>query len=124
MWPHNDAITHLEKTTMTKYLVSAALLASVVSANAADTKTNCITVLGITRCSSHTTPTIAAYVNGGGDATVVDTRSGSEKRADAKAKEEKIAKWEAFCQPAKQMDSEGIVRLTYAHKGCEFGRDE
>lgn len=36
----------------------------------------------------------------------------------------KIAKWEAFCKPTKTYDSDGIGRLSYAQKGCEFGRDQ
>lgn len=35
-----------------------------------------------------------------------------------------IAKWEEFCQPRRTYDEYGVVRLVYAHKGCEFGRSE
>lgn len=34
------------------------------------------------------------------------------------------AKWLAFCKPTKETDNEGMVRLRYAQKGCEFGRSE
>lgn len=33
-------------------------------------------------------------------------------------------KWEAFCQPVRNADEWGVVRLSYAHKGCEFGRSQ
>jgi opacity protein-like surface antigen len=33
-------------------------------------------------------------------------------------------KWLAFCKPVRQPDDEGVIRLRYAHKGCEFGRSE
>ena len=35
-----------------------------------------------------------------------------------------IEKWEAFCKPTRTVDSEGVGRLVYAKKGCEFGRSE
>ena len=35
-----------------------------------------------------------------------------------------IEKWEAFCKPTRTIDSEGVGRLVYAKKGCEFGRSE
>lgn len=40
------------------------------------------------------------------------------------AQDASIAKWEAFCKPTKTYDHDGIGRLTYAEKGCEFGRSE
>jgi hypothetical protein len=44
--------------------------------------------------------------------------------ADEAAKQERIKKWEAFCKPARTYDNEGVIRLVYAKKGCEFGRSE
>jgi len=43
---------------------------------------------------------------------------------DEAAKQERIKKWEEFCKPTRTYDSEGVVRLVYARKGCEFGRSE
>lgn len=40
---------------------------------------------------------------------------------DVAAREARIAKWDAYCQPRRVQDSEGIVRLVYAKAGCEFG---
>lgn len=47
-----------------------------------------------------------------------------QARIDEEEKQKSIAKWEAFCKPQKQYDSEGVARLVYAAKGCEFGRSE
>lgn len=44
--------------------------------------------------------------------------------ADRKAQAVEIAKWEAFCQPTRHADELGVIRLRYAHEGCEFGRSE
>lgn len=44
--------------------------------------------------------------------------------AEIEAKRADIAKWEAFCKPVRNVGDDGLVRLTYAHKGCEFGRSE
>lgn len=33
-------------------------------------------------------------------------------------------KWFAFCKPVGAPDSLGVIRLRYAHEGCEFGRSE
>lgn len=43
---------------------------------------------------------------------------------DRKAQADEIAKWEAFCQPRRGRDEYGVIRLSYAQKGCEFGRSE
>lgn len=33
-------------------------------------------------------------------------------------------RWDEFCKPTPgEPDAYGMVRLQYAHKGCEFGRD-
>lgn len=45
-------------------------------------------------------------------------------KAEIEAKDREIAKWEAFCKPVRVTDSEGLVRLRYAEKGCESGRNE
>jgi hypothetical protein len=47
-----------------------------------------------------------------------------QEAADEAAKQERIKKWEAFCKPARTYDNEGVIRLVYAKKGCEFGRSE
>jgi len=73
-----------------------------------------------TRCTSS-----GYYLGSGGGQTACNThepqRAASklewELRAEAVERDAKIAKWEAFCQPTKKTDSDGMVRLTYAHKG-------
>lgn len=32
-------------------------------------------------------------------------------------------RWRAFCKPVETLDAFGVIRLTYAKPGCEFGRD-
>jgi hypothetical protein len=39
-------------------------------------------------------------------------------------RKEQVAKWEAFCKPARNYDKFGVVRLSYSQAGCEFGRYE
>ena len=51
-------------------------------------------------------------------------RDYAQEAADEAAKQERIKKWETFCKPARTYDSEGVIRLVYARKGCEFGRSE
>ena len=51
-------------------------------------------------------------------------RSEAQDQADEKSKRASIEKWEAFCKPRRTYDDEGVVRLVYARKGCEFGRSE
>jgi len=73
-----------------------------------------------TRCTSS-----GYYLGSGGGQTVCNTyepqrpapKLERQVRAEAAEREAKIAKWEAFCQPTKKIDSDGMVRLTYAHKG-------
>ena len=48
----------------------------------------------------------------------------AQEAADEAAKQERIKKWETFCKPTRTYDNEGVVRLVYARKGCEFGRSE
>ena len=48
----------------------------------------------------------------------------AQEREDEKARRASIEKWEAFCKPTRSIDSEGVGRLVYAQKGCEFGRSE
>lgn len=43
---------------------------------------------------------------------------------EVKARAEREAKWDAFCQPKKTVDDEGMTRLVYAHPGCANGRSE
>lgn len=44
--------------------------------------------------------------------------------AALKQENERIEKWEAYCQPTGKIDEFGVTRLSYAHKGCEFGISE
>lgn len=37
-------------------------------------------------------------------------------------KNRQIAEWEDFCKPVGKPDSLGMIRLTYANPGCEYGR--
>ena len=59
-------------------------------------------------------------------ATVLrDLSPPAPKSAEELAREaQEDAKWLAFCKPARRQDSEGLVRWTYAHKGCDLGRSE
>lgn len=51
-------------------------------------------------------------------------RNPAQEQEDEKARRASIEKWEAFCKPTRTYDKEGVVRLVYARKGCEFGRSE
>ncbi|SDP12512.1 hypothetical protein [Afipia sp. GAS231] len=51
-------------------------------------------------------------------------RNLAQEQEDEKATRASIEKWEAYCKPTRNIDSEGVGRLVYAHKGCEFGRSE
>jgi hypothetical protein len=42
----------------------------------------------------------------------------------ARLRNEQIAKWEAFCKPVRHYDQLGVIRLSYAKPGCEYGRTE
>jgi hypothetical protein len=52
------------------------------------------------------------------------TRDYAQEAEDAKARQQRIKNWEAFCKPTRTYDELGVVRLVYAEKGCEFGRGE
>jgi hypothetical protein len=54
----------------------------------------------------------------------VPARDLAQEKEDEKARQASIEKWEAFCKPVRNYDNEGVGRLAYAHKGCEFGRSE
>jgi len=51
-------------------------------------------------------------------------RNLAQEQEDDRAKRASIEKWEAYCKPTRTYDREGVVRLVYAKKGCEFGRSE
>jgi hypothetical protein len=51
-------------------------------------------------------------------------RNAQQEQEDERARRASIEKWEAFCKPRRTYDEEGVVRLVYARKGCEFGRSE
>ena len=55
---------------------------------------------------------------------VESERNPVQDQEDEKARRASIEKWEGFCQPVRSYDKLGVVRLSYAHKGCEFGRSE
>jgi hypothetical protein len=52
------------------------------------------------------------------------TRDYAQEAEDAKARQQRIKNWEAFCKPTRAYDELGVVRLVYAERGCEFGRGE
>lgn len=58
--------------------------------------------------------------------TSMDLSSGYVSRRISKEEQAEIdnrhAKWVAFCKPVGKIDAYGMNRLSYAHKGCEFGR--
>jgi len=51
-------------------------------------------------------------------------RNPVQDQEDERARRAGIEKWEAFCKPTRTYDQEGVVRLQYARRGCEFGRSE
>ena len=53
-----------------------------------------------------------------------EARNPAQELEDQRARRASIEKWEAFCKPKRTYDDEGVVRLLYARKGCEFGRSE
>jgi hypothetical protein len=54
----------------------------------------------------------------------LQTRDHAQEAEDHKARQASIKQWEAFCSPTRTYDHLGMVRLVYARKGCEFGRNE
>jgi hypothetical protein len=50
--------------------------------------------------------------------------SQAEERQQREERDASIRKWEAYCKPTRRVDKEGVIRLQYAHEGCEFGRSE
>lgn len=38
--------------------------------------------------------------------------------------ERRAQRWEQFCKPTPVRGDLGVIRLTYAHEGCEYGRTE
>lgn len=54
----------------------------------------------------------------------IEPRNSAQELEDDKARRASIEKWEGFCRPVRNYDNLGVVRLSYAHKGCEFGRSE
>lgn len=53
-----------------------------------------------------------------------EARNPAQELEDQRARRASIEKWEGFCKPQRTYDNLGVVRLVYAHKGCEFGRSE
>jgi hypothetical protein len=53
-----------------------------------------------------------------------EPRNPAQELEDQRARRASIEKWEGFCKPQRTYDNLGVVRLVYAHKGCEFGRSE
>ena len=52
------------------------------------------------------------------------TRDYAQEAEDLRVKQAGIKKWETYCKPVRNYDDLGVVRLTYARQGCEFGRSE
>lgn len=71
----------------------------------------------------HSTHFYGSYQSG---CTISDRDGRSEQGPVLSAAEIEAldAKWLEFCQPTRTTDAEGVIRLRYAHKGCEFGRTE
>lgn len=63
--------------------------------------------------------TVQRVENLGGLGKVVDVPSVSDPARDAR-----IAQWESFCQPQLMVDTLGVSRYVYAHKGCDIGRSQ
>ena len=51
-------------------------------------------------------------------------RDYAQEAEDARAKDERIKKWESFCKPVRTFDNYGVARLIYAKQRCEYGRSE
>jgi hypothetical protein len=51
-------------------------------------------------------------------------RSLAQEQEDERERRASIEKWEAYCKPTRNYDKQGVVRLSYARAGCEFGRSE
>src|ERR1700709_2317880 len=51
-------------------------------------------------------------------------RNLAQEQEDEKEWRGALDKGEAFGKPTRSIDNEGVGRLAYAHKGCEFGRTE
>ena len=77
------------------------------------TVTNCWEIGNATSCSQ---AEVLLYAP---DAKVIHVKPKTDPAA-----EERIRKWEAFCQPRPVPDRYGVDRLQYAHIGCEYGRTE
>lgn len=43
---------------------------------------------------------------------------------EQEARDAAISRWTEYCKPARRADAFGVVHLTYAHPGCEFGEGE
>ena len=53
-----------------------------------------------------------------------EARNPAQEAEDQRARRANTEKWEGFCKPQRTYDNLGVGRLTYAHRGCEFGRSE
>jgi hypothetical protein len=51
-------------------------------------------------------------------------RDYAQEAEDLRVKQAGIKKWETYCKPVRTYDDLGVVRLSYARQGCEFGRNE
>lgn len=60
----------------------------------------------------------------GGDLPSSDAKVIHVPLDDSPEAQVRIRKWEAYCRPEPHADKYNVIRLTYAHEGCEFGRSE
>ena len=83
------------------------------------------------------TTTTCQRVAGGGYSCSTHTSSRTPRTLSSLSKEERaeiamledernerIAKWEAFCKPTIKEDAYGVSRYVYAHKNCDLGRSQ
>lgn len=73
----------------------------------------------------HSRCTASLFAGGSTCTTSVTPLQAQEPTAEElAAKAARIAQWEAYCRPRRAYDNEGVVRLIYEKKGCEFGQSE
>ncbi len=95
--------------------VIASLAMMVGSAQAWEIRSNCST----------------SWYFGSGSCRIIGTedrpvapRDYAQEAEDLRVKQAGIKKWETYCKPVRNYDDLGVVRLSYARQGCEFGRIE
>jgi hypothetical protein len=114
-----------------KTLIKIALAAVVITTTSAvitfaakaDATTSCKTVPGYQHERVCTTMTIPEAVPPKPFASLPKSEQ-LEILQDNAEREARIAKWEAFCKPQFSPDRYGVRRASYAHDGCDLGRDQ